>query len=287
MHFRSRFALAFGVVGCLAALSAPRLARADDYQPAPADKVAGYFAAPLPCTINHDNPLRSQPIVKCAHDELQHKSLRELSILRNTIYARWGWDGFRKVWLHDYFHAQPWFRPNPKFHYRLLSDADRTNAHLIATVEQSFTSTELGRMRDRILKAARVAKRDPSPNDQIELGLIARAMGEFAIDDDRRGQTEESLDRLLTLKQLRQLSLRDLRLLRNTIYARRGRPFKSQILRTHFSGMDWYHLDPAYSDARLTKTDQRNIALIRSVENQLGGPLSDEDWLTEPATDGA
>ena len=33
--------------------------------------------------------------------------------------------------------------------------------------------------------------------------------------------------------------------------------------------------------------DNRNIALIRSVENEFGGPLSDEDWLTEPATDGA
>ena len=219
------------------------------------------------------------------HDKLSHKSLRELSILRNTIYARYGWDRFRKTWLHAYFHAQPWFRPNPKFSYRHLADADRQNAHLIATVEQSFTSDELEKMRDRI--QARGRKHALSADDKIELGLIARSMGDFALDDDKRGAAEQSLDRLLTPKELRQLSLRDLRLLRNTIYARRGRPFKSQILRDHFSGMDWYKVNTGYSDALLTKNDQRNIALIRSVENELGGPLSDEDWLTEPATDGA
>ena len=51
--------------------------------------------------------------------------------------------------------------------------------------------------------------------------------------------------------------------------------------------MEWYKQRPDYSDKLLTKNDVRNIALIRSVENEFGGPLSDEDWLTEPATDGA
>jgi hypothetical protein len=51
--------------------------------------------------------------------------------------------------------------------------------------------------------------------------------------------------------------------------------------------MDWYHANAAYSDKLLSKTDERNIALIKSVENEFGGPLSDEDWLQEPAVDGA
>src|SRR6476620_5848460 len=104
-------------------------------------------------------------------------------------------------------------------------------------------------------------------------------MGEFALDDDKRGKTENSLDRVLKPEELRQLSLRDLRLLRNTIYARRGRPFKSSILREHFLGMDWYKVNADYTDKLLTANDQRNIALIKSVENEFGGPLSDEDWL--------
>ena len=51
--------------------------------------------------------------------------------------------------------------------------------------------------------------------------------------------------------------------------------------------MSWYKVDAAYTDKLLSANDVRNIALIKSVENEFGGPLSDEDWLTEPAIDGA
>ena len=108
--------------------------RADEpYTPAPAE--TDDFAQPMPCKIEQDG--RTE--VKCDGQLLEKKSLRELSILRNTIYARYGWDGYRKPWLRDYFHAQPWFKPNPKFSYKLLSDADKKNAHLVAAREQSLT----------------------------------------------------------------------------------------------------------------------------------------------------
>jgi hypothetical protein len=299
--------------------------------------VTNYFAQPLPCKIERDTLTH----VKCANGLLESKSLRELSIMRNTIFARYGWDGYRKKWLHDYFHAQPWFKPNPKFTYKLLNDVDKKNAHFIGAREQSLTDVDLRKMRDdlfarygkvftdkpewslkdgRTVKSCRQPKNaeegqyeniddnfaacrlakakwyKPNPSfnesmigadDKIELGLIARAMGDFALDDETRGKSESSLDRQLTLAELRQLSLRDLRLLRNTIYAKRGRTFKSQILRDHFSGMDWYKPREDYTDKLLSSIDTRNIAMIRTVENELGGPLTDEDWLTEPATDGA
>ena len=331
---------AFALACCLAAavVAADTQTRADEpYTPAPADKVPNYFAQPMPCKIKRD--LRTE--VHCQGALLESKSLRELSILRNTIYARYGWDGYHKPWLRAYFHSQPWFKPNPKFSYKQLSDADRKNAHFIGSREQSLTDVELGKMRDDIfarygkvwtekpewtLKSGKTVKQcakpkgaepndyddidaafpacryakakwyKPDPNfspskiaddDKIELGLLSRAMGQFALDDDARGKTEGSLDRTLTLEEVRQLSLRDLRLLRNTIYARRGRTFKSEILRDHFSGMEWYKPRTDYSDKLLTQNDVRNISMIKSVENEFGGPLSDEDWLTEPATDGA
>ena len=249
-----------------------------DYQPAPAEQVPGYFSTVMPCKIERDGRTH----VSCEGGLLEKKSLRELSILRNTIYARYGWDGYRKPWLREYFHKQPWFKPNPAFSYKLISDVDKKNAHLIGAMEQSLTWNELTERKESVLK-----HRPLSADDRIELGLISRALGDFALDDDGRGKSEASLDRVLSLKELRQLSLRDLRLLRNTIYARRGRPFKSQILRDHFEGLGWYKVDPSYSDKLLSANDQRNIALIKSVENEFGGPLADEDWLTEPASDGA
>lgn len=326
------------VLACGLVAATDARTRADEpYTPAPADKVPNYFAQPMPCKISRD--MRTE--VRCDGKLLESKSLRELSILRNTIYARYGWDGYRKPWLRAYFHAQPWFKPNPKFSYKQLGDVDRKNAHFIGVREQSLTDVELGKMRDDIFArygkmwsdkpewtlkngksvkqcskpkgaelsdyddidasfpACRYAKAKwykPDPNfspskisddDKIELGLLSRAMGQFALDDETRGKSESSLDRTLSLEEVRQLSLRDLRLLRNTIYARRGRSFKSEILRDHFSGMEWYKARPDYTDKLLTANDVRNIALIKSVENELGGPLSDEDWLTEPATDGA
>jgi len=38
--------------------------------------------------------------------DLDGRTLRELTLMRNTIYARAG-HPFRKKWLHDYFAAQP------------------------------------------------------------------------------------------------------------------------------------------------------------------------------------
>ncbi len=300
------------------------------------EPIPGYFTAPLPCSIERE----VFTVVRCKGGQLDGKSLRELSIMRNTIYARYGWDGYRKPWLREYFHAQPWFKPNPKFSYKMLADFDKKNAHFIGTQEQAFTSTQLERMRDDVFahhgklwgdkpeweikngKKVRACKppknavdqdngdmdftrdcryekekwfsanpkfseADLTADDKIELGLLARAMGEFALDSEQRGKSENSLDRLLKIEELRQLSLRDLRLLRNTIYAKRGRPFKSQILRDHFSGLGWYKINDSYTDKLLSANDNRNISLIRSVENEFGGPLSDEDWLTEPAVDGA
>jgi hypothetical protein len=312
----------------------------EPYTPPPAEKVTSYYAGVMPCSIVREEPFTH---VRCKGGELDGKSLRELSILRNTIYARYGWSGYRKQWLKDHFNAQPWFKPNPKFSYKLLSDADRKNAHFIGAKEQSMTSTELSRMRDdlyarrgkvwndkpewhlkngKTVKACKPPKNvvddekdsgegDWEPNDchyakqawykpnpkftesdftaedKIELGLLSRAMGEFALDTTAREKSEGSLDRILKPEELRQLSLRDLRIVRNTIYARKGRPFKSQILRDHFAGMDWYKIKPDYSDKLLSANDVRNIALIKSVENEFGGPMNDEDWLTEPVVDGA
>lgn len=318
--------------------------KASAYVPPPAEQIPGYSAKVMPCEIITE---LIPPRVTCEGGLLEGKSLRELAILRNTIFARYGWGGFRKPWLREHFQKQPWFKPNPAFSYKLLSDADRKNVHFIAVREQSFTERELRWAQDTIyaragkvwndvyawkLKDGRTVrsceqpkepldeeegctgdqcagaeskdcafrqlpwyKPDPKFNEdrlsaeaRIELGLISRALGGFASDSGKLEKgTQASLDRVLSVKELRQLSLRDLRLLRNTIYARRGRPFKSKVLQAHFSAMSWYKLDPAYTDARLTETDKRNIALIRSVEDEFGGPLKDEDWLIDPATDAA
>ena len=323
-------------------LASPALAEGPPakYVPAPAEQIPGYSDKVLPCKVVHglkDSTGAVQPrsaaskdpnvanYVTCeAEPFLENKSLRELSLLRNTIYARYGWAGFRKPWLREYFQKQPWYKPDESFTQHRLSGVDRRNVVLIAQAEMSLRMVDLEERRDTLLARAgkawgdapvrrEGAKKVPdcsldtsnqskdckyhqgpheaaaadfsklSPEDNIELGLISRAMGDFAVDDGQREQLATSLDTVLSVKDLRQLSLRDLRLLRNTLFARRGRPFKSELLREHFSQMPWYKPDPAYTDARLTKTDKINIELIRQVEEEFGGALKDQDYGGNPS----
>ena len=294
------------------------------YVPAPASEIPGYSDQVLPCKEVPSPPDASgkrhgASSVLCVQEPfLQHKSLRELSLLRNTIYARYGWAGFRKPWLREYFQQQPWYKPDPGFTHRRLTEVDRRNVALIALAEMGMRMEDMQERRDAVLARAGKAwgdapmrregsKQTPdctletaagskdckyhhapravsnadlntlSPEDRIELGLLSRAMGDFAVDDAQREQLATSLDNVLSVKDLRQLSLRDLRLLRNTLFARRGRPFKSELLQEHFSNMPWYKPDPAYTDARLTKTDKLNIELIRQVEEEFGGAIQDQD----------
>jgi hypothetical protein len=339
-------------------LAAPVLAeQPEEYSPAPADQIPGYWDKVLPCDFVRGERNSMGQIEEVAEDDkrpnvatyvvcerpapqLDMLSLRELSILRNTIFARYGWAGFRKTWLREHFQRQPWYKPDPKFHYKRLSSVDRQNAEIIAKAELSLRYVDLENRRDPLLAKAgqtwgdaptyegrkrswqscdgnleaftqenassyyywnekiaqckdcryhKKAFKKASPPDYsklnaeelIELGLLSRAMGEFALDEEQREQAAGSLDRVLSVKELRKLSLRDLRLLRNTIFARRGRSFKSEVLQAHFERMPWYVPITDYSDKLLTKTDRRNIELIRQVEEEFGGALQDKDFQVE------
>ena len=45
--------------------------------------------------------------------------------------------------------------------------------------------------------------------------------------------------------------------------------------------MEWYQADEAYTDDRLTAIDKKNIKLIKSVEESLGGPMTEHDHKVE------
>lgn len=58
----------------------------------------------------------------------------------------------------------------------------------------------------------------------------------------------------------------ELRVARNTIFARHGRAFSSQDLQEHFAAQSWYTPDPNYSDDMLSDAEQAQVALIQSFE---------------------
>jgi hypothetical protein len=207
--------------------------------------------------------------------DLEGRSLRELSLMRNTIYARAG-NTFRKKWLNDYFSAQPWYHALDKMDESKLTAQDKKNAEIIAEFDAAIPADELRASQQSLLPA--------SPEAKIELRLVSMRLGKWAgsADPDRTPLEDPSLlDQQITIDSLKDFSRRDLRLLRNLIYARRGRPFHSELLKTYFDAVEWYKPDPKYTDARLTAVDKRNISVILSVEDSLGGPLTDYEHKKE------
>lgn len=238
--------------------------------------------APPQSDGGHPRPFYyTRPITQ---DDLDFRSLRELTLMRNTIFARAG-NPFRKKWLADYFAAQPWYRPLAATDESKLTALDKQNAEIIAKYDLSLSRDQLQNMLRQVMSSIRLE--GPTPEDKIELRLLSARLGKWVgpndTPEDQRSPLEDPtvLDKQLTVEQLKDLSRRDLRLLRNTIYARRGRQFRSDLLRAYFESTDWYKGDSAYSDARLTAVDNRNIKLIRSVEDQLGGPLTDFEHKNE------
>jgi YARHG domain-containing protein len=71
-------------------------------------------------------------------------------------------------------------------------------------------------------------------------------------------------DHWLERGDLRDRTLEDLRLMRNTIYARAGREFKDPDLRAYFGTQPWYH--PTATPAKLSAVDERNLLNITKWE---------------------
>lgn len=229
----------------------------------------------LPAAARADEAIAYYPTHPVTREELAGKTLRELDLMRNSIFARAG-NVFRKRWLRDYFTAQPWYKPTGLDESK-LSELDKANAQVIGEYAASIPREELRKRREAL--AAKAA--DLTPEDVVELQLLGRALGggERVTVKGREVEADSSpldnpalLEKPITTEQLADLSPRDLRILRNTIYARRGRPFKDKELREYFSRMEWYSPDPKYTEAKLTKLDRRNLKVVQSVEAELKAP---------------
>jgi hypothetical protein len=73
------------------------------------------------------------------------------------------------------------------------------------------------------------------------------------------------LDDVIDIEDIRHFSKHDLRLLRNTFFAKNGYIFISDDLNKHFSTFLWYNNNEVNLKQELTRTDWVNIALIQSL----------------------
>ena len=88
------------------------------------------------------------------------------------------------------------------------------------------------------------------------------------------GDMEFFENKAVTEQMLQGLSLHELRLLRNEIYARHGRMFRAEWLQQHFFFQPWYTPDENFKDEELSGNDKLNVETIVKYENRIHQELS-------------
>ena len=165
--------------------------------------------------------------------DLQRLSADRLHLARNEIFARRG-RYFKDDALRAYFEQFPWYQPHawdvP------LTPVEHANVGLIASIEVPAAAS-------RGITAPVVPAQTNVENS-------------FALADPSR--------RYLTPEELQGLSADQLVIVRNEIFARRGRYFKDDALRVYFSQFPWYQ--PYAWDVPLSPTEQANVKLVQSFE---------------------
>ena len=88
------------------------------------------------------------------------------------------------------------------------------------------------------------------------------------------GDMEFFENKAITEQMLHGLSLHELRLLRNEIYARHGRMFRAEWLQQYFFFQPWYTPDENFKDEQLSGNDKLNVETIVKFENRIHQELS-------------
>lgn len=93
------------------------------------------------------------------------------------------------------------------------------------------------------------------------------------------GDMELFEDKAISEAMLRGLSLHEMRLLRNEVYARHGRIFRALWLQQHFHMQPWYTPDENFKDEALSGNNKLNVETIVRVEKRIHEELG-----TKPVT---
>src|SRR5580704_2165684 len=159
-------------------------------QPAGAVPVlaAALFLALLPVQTQKPASLPSAPDFKTSFDgppdytrkmtpaDLVSRTLRELALPGNTIYARAG-NTFSKNWLADYCNAQPWYHPLPAIDQSSLTPLDQQNAEAIARYDASLARNPLRAMLQEVMGS--LGASGAAPEEQVALRPLCAQLGKW------------------------------------------------------------------------------------------------------------
>ena len=172
--------------------------------------------------------------------DLAGKSMEEIALIRNEIYARHGYI-FTTSPYKEYFGEKSWYKPSKNFDESDFNAYEKANVELIIEYEKekgSRTNSEANQSYS---------------NDYI---------------------FPSSISRYMTTGDLVGRSKSELALIRNEIYARRGYIFTTSPYKEYFNAKSWYTPDKNFSDSKFNKYERANIELIKEYEN--GGYTSSQ-----------
>lgn len=87
----------------------------------------------------------------------------------------------------------------------------------------------------------------------------------------------DSSSRVISTAEIKSLTPWQLKVARNEIYARHGRPFVHKDLSCYFANQNWYIANLNYSEGLLSVVENKNVATILDFEKATGQFCSGED----------
>lgn len=109
------------------------------------------------------------------------------------------------------------------------------------------------------------------------LGITACSSNNEGENDQKNAKNQSGKAKLLgqkipapivNMSEFSRMSKEDLRLARNTLFAKYGRVFKSKDLKDHFEKQDWYHKRPAFKQSQMNNQDLDLVNLILLWESK-------------------
>lgn len=250
-------------------------------------------------------------------EKLRSYSPAELSILIAEIEAIHGKTFPEEEWLQKYFDERYWYKRNPNYAPTVLTEIERKNLETLFAQKGDGRSTaisigDMENFQDVLLTEdklkgltlmelrmirnefwARRGKKFDTPGirqyfdwrdwykpakNQKTVKLNAVEQQNVKLIEAYEAKMREKLSsELLTEDSLGGLFTEDLRILRNEIYARRGRVFKDAELQKYFESTEWYRPNPDFKDDMLSETEFKNLAAIKSAEESAISKFNEEE----------
>jgi hypothetical protein len=246
-----------------------------------------------------------KPIAKA---NLGKPGLLDLHIMSSEVEAIHGKRFTSDPAMQAYFDDRYWYKPAAKYNPKGLSPTERQNLKLLQAMEKERRKAgiapgdmilfeikplrasdlrNVGLFDLRVLRNEIFARRGykfrtpwleewfgteewyEPVDDQKAVKLTQVDNQNLQLILKREAELHEALSsRKVKPAELGDLFAEDLRKLRDEIYARRGKVFKSRWQKSYFASMPWYKPNPRFSVAMLNSIERANLATIKRLEKR-------------------